>query len=164
MNPARRRVLGATALALGMVLGGAGAAYFFFASDAPSPVAAAPGPAVPRSEGSPESLARAVVDRLNAKDLDGVIELTCAQGKNTGRRELIRALPPLDPSAPASTRSAAMEFQLKDVNEFAEGYVAGIAVSYQGASHEGKMRIQRSGDAWTLCGMDSPQLTAIGPG
>jgi hypothetical protein len=159
-NPAKRKTTATTVLVLGMALVGASAAaYFYFADPAP---AAAPAPAPAGDPGSPEIVAKAVVDRLNAKDLDGVIELTCAQGKATGRRELVRAIPPLDPAAPAETRNVPLAFQLRDVREFPEGYVAAIAVSFQGTSHDGKMRIQRTGEKWTLCGMDSPQISGTG--
>jgi len=145
-----------------MVLGGAGAAVYFHSTTADSPPPAAPPP--PAEVVSPESLARALVARLNAKDLAGVIELTCAQGKVTGRRELVQAIPPLDPAAAAATRAAPIEFTLQDVREFPEGYVAGIEVSYQGAKKPGTMRLQRTGDRWALCGMDSPRLATIGSG
>jgi hypothetical protein len=111
---------------------------------------------------SPDGLARAVVDRLNAKDLAGVIELTCAQGKATGRRELITALPPLDPAAPASARDARIQFTLGEVKPFPDGYVAVVQIQYQGTAQDGRMRIQRSGDQWTLCGLNSPRFTGTG--
>jgi hypothetical protein len=146
-----------TVVTLGMALGGlAAAAYIVFGHDEP---ATAPPPA---DTGTPRSLAEAVVGRLNAKDLDGVINLTCAQGKVTGRRELVKAIPALDPAAPANVRETAISFELRDVNEFPEGYVAAIAVNYQGSAQDGKMRIQRSGEKWTLCGMDAPRIGAAG--
>jgi hypothetical protein len=145
-------------IAVGMVLGGLGtAAYFVLAVATPS----AP-PRAPAETGSPQSVARAVVDRLNAKDLDGVIDLTCAQGKATGRRELTKAIPALDPAAPADVRGASISFELQEVNEFPEGYLAGISVSYEGTSQEGKMRLQRSGEKWTLCGLDAPRIGGTG--
>lgn len=146
---------------VGMVLGGAGAALYFLTSGSAPP----PAPPPPAATDTPEGLARAVIDRLNAKDLTGVIDLTCAQGKNTGRRELITALPPLDPAAPVSVRNAQLQFTLKDVTPFSDGYVAAIQVSYQGTTGDGKMRIQRNGDQsteWTLCGLDSPRLGGTG--
>jgi hypothetical protein len=147
---------------VGMVLGGGGAALYFLTSgSAPQH----PPPAPPAATDTPEGLATAVVDRLNAKDLAGVIDLTCAQGKNTGRRELIAAVPALDPTAPESVRDAPLRFTLKDVTPFSDGYVAAIQVSYQGATGDGKMRIQRGGDQstqWTLCGLDSPRLGGTG--
>jgi hypothetical protein len=144
-----------------MVLGGAGAALYFLTSGNAPP----PAPPPPAATDTPEGLAKAVVARLNAKDLTGVIDLTCAQGKNTGRRELIAALPALDPGAPVSVRNTPLQFTLKDVTPFSDGYVAGIQVSYQGATGDGKMRIQRGGDQstqWTLCGLDSPRLGGTG--
>ncbi|GAB3884395.1 hypothetical protein GCM10029964_045350 [Kibdelosporangium lantanae] len=39
---------------------------------------------------------------------------------------------------------------------FPDGYVAVVRIDYQGTAQDGKMRIQRSGDQWALCGMDSP--------
>jgi hypothetical protein len=150
-----------TVVVLGMVLGGAGAAAYFYSSrDEPPPATPPP----PVASGTPESVAKEVVARLNAKDLTGVIDLTCTQGKVTGRRELIQAVPPLDPAAPAGTRNAPIEFSLLDVNEFPEGYVAGFEVRYQGAAQSGKMRLQLSGDRWTLCGMDSPRISVVGSG
>ncbi|GAB3884399.1 hypothetical protein GCM10029964_045360 [Kibdelosporangium lantanae] len=75
---------------VGTVLGGTGAATWYLNSaDADS---TPPPPPAPTAQ-SAEEVARAVVDRLNAKDLPGVIELTCAQGKATGRRELVTAFP-----------------------------------------------------------------------
>lgn len=144
---------------LGMALGGIGAAgYLLLLGDDP----AAPPAPQPASTRTPDDLAKAVVSRLNAKDLDGVIELTCAQGKSTGRRELIKAVPPLDPAAPAETRNAAIEFELRDLRQFNEGYVAGFAVRFLGASQEGTMRLQRTGEAWTLCGMNAPRVGGAG--
>jgi hypothetical protein len=158
-NPARRKTTILTVV--GMVLGGAGAAiYFHSAGDEPPPAAPPP----PAEVGSPDGLAKAVVARLNAKDLTGVIDLTCTQGKVAGRRELIQAIPPLDPAAPAETRDAPLEFSLLDVREFPEGYVAGIRMRYQGTAQDGKMRLQLSGDKWTLCGMDTPRLGVAGSG
>jgi hypothetical protein len=150
-----------TVVVLGMVLGGAGAAVYFHTYSDRQPPPAAPPPA---EVGSPESVAKAVVARLNAKDLAGVIDLTCVQGKATGRRELIQAIPPLDPAAPAETRNAPIEFTLLDVNQFPDGYVAGIEVRYRGTTQNGKMRLQTSGDKWTLCGMESPRIGVVGSG
>lgn len=159
-NPARRKARAVTVVTVGMVLGGAGAAgYFVLARD--EPPAASPPPVTAGAQ-TPDGLAEAVVGRLNAKDLDGVMELTCGQGKSTGRRELVQAVPPLDPAAPAETREAAIEFELRDVRQFEEGYVAGFAVRYLGAAQDGTMRIQRSGDKWTLCGMNAPRLGGTG--
>ncbi|TCO53528.1 hypothetical protein EV192_110117 [Actinocrispum wychmicini] len=148
-----------TVVIVGMVLGGVGAAVYFHTSGRQIPPDPAP---LPGAEGSPEALARTVVDRLNAKDLTGVIDLTCTQGKNTGRRELIAALPPLDPAAPPGTRSTPVEVTLNSVTPFADGYVAAIRIRYQGATGDGKMRIQRGGDQWTLCGLDPPRFGGAG--
>lgn len=100
--------------------------------------------------------------RLNAKDLNGVIELTCAQGKSTGRRELTKAIPQLDPAVPAETRNAPIEFELRDVREFPDGFVASITVRFEGTVQEGSMRIQRSGEQWSLCGLNSPRIGGVG--
>jgi hypothetical protein len=144
----------------GLALGGAGAAAFVVLSGPdpqPSPQAEAPA-----ESGTPQALAQAVVSRLNAKDLDGVIELTCAQGKSTGRRELTKAIPQLDPATPAETRNAPIEFELGDVREFPDGYVASLIVRYEGTAQDGTMRIQRNGEKWTLCGMNSPRIGGVG--
>jgi hypothetical protein len=140
-----------------MAIGGIGAAgYFIVTRTEPS----SPPPVAPAGMRTPQDLAKAVVARLNAKDLAGVIDLTCAQGKATGRRELIKSIPALDPAAPAETRNAAIEFELRDVNEFPDGYVAGISVRFDGTAQDGSMRIQRTGEKWTLCGMNSPRVGA----
>lgn len=145
---------------LGMALGCAGAAaYVVVSRPDPGP---APRPEAPAEMGTPQSLAQAVVSRLNAKDLDGVIDLTCAQGKSTGRRELTKAIPQLDPTTPAETRNAPIEFELRDVREFSDGYVATITVRFEGAAQDGTMRIQRNGEKWTLCGMNSPRIGGVG--
>jgi hypothetical protein len=147
-----------TVVTLGMVIGGMSAAtYFLVSRDDPAPP---PPPAPAAGTGTPQELAQAVVARLNAKDLTGVIELTCAQGKATGRRELVKAIPALDPDAPAEVRGAAIEFELRDVNEFPDGYVAAISVRFDGTAQDGTMRIQRTGEKWTLCGMNSPRVGA----
>jgi len=145
-----------TVVAVGMVLGGAGA-YIFF----PGPEPAAAPPAAPAEAGTPQSLAKAVVDRLNAKDLNGVIELTCAQGKATGRRELISAIPALDPAAPPETRNASIQSRAgcqrvpRRVHRRGRGQLPGCVP-------EREMRIQRSGERWALCGMDSPRISGTG--
>lgn len=144
----------------GLALGGAGAAaYAVLSGPDPEP---APPPAAPAEMGSPQALAQAVVARLNAKDLDGVIELTCTQGKSTGRRELTKAIPQLDPATPSETRTAPIEFELRDVREFPDGYVASITVRFEGTAQDGTMRIQRNGEKWTLCGMNSPRIGGVG--
>lgn len=143
----------------GMVLGGVGAATYFVVSRPDPP---APPPVAPTAGDGPQDVARAVVSRLNARDLDGVIELTCAQGKSTGRRELTKAIPQLDPAAPPEARNAPIEFTLGDVREFPEGFVAAITVRTDGAPQEGSMRIQRTGDKWTLCGMNPPRVAGVG--
>lgn len=145
----------------GMVLGGAGTlAYFVLTHSDPSP------PARPAAAGkgptSPESVARAVIDRLNAKDIDGVIELTCAQGKSTGRRELMKAVPHLDPAAPADTRAKPITFELGALSKFPDGYTATFTVQFDGVSQDGTMRLQLSADEWTLCGLDSPRIGGVG--
>jgi hypothetical protein len=40
--------------------------------------------------------------------------------------------------------------------------VAVVQIQYQGTAQDGKMRIQRSGDQWTLCGLNSPRFTGTG--
>ncbi|MBE1469877.1 hypothetical protein [Kibdelosporangium phytohabitans] len=156
---ARRR---STALIItGMVLGGAGMLAYFVLS-APGSASPAPPPAGSEGSATPEGVARAIVTKLNARDLDGVIELTCAQGKSTGRRELVKAVPQLDPAAPESTRAKQIEFGLDHLSQFAEGYIATFTVQYQGAKQNGTMRIQLSADKWTLCGLDSPRLDGVG--
>jgi len=159
-NAARRRTTTWLVVVVGTMLGGAGAAAWYLDSaDADS----APPPPPPLAAGqSADGLARAVVDRLNAKDLPGVIELTCAQGKTTGQRELATALPPLDPAAPPSARNVQIQFTLGEVKPFTDGYVAVVQIQYQGTTQDGKMRIQRSGDRWSLCGMDSPRFNGTG--
>ena len=144
----------------GLALGGVGAAAYVVLSgpDPHSP----PQPAPPAEMGTPQALAEAVVSRLNAKDLDGVIDLTCAQGKSTGRRELTKAIPQLDPATPSDTRNAPIEFELGDVREFPDGYVASISVRFEGTTQDGTMRIQRNGEKWTLCGMNSPRIGGVG--
>nr|CEL20408.1 hypothetical protein [Kibdelosporangium sp. MJ126-NF4] len=134
--------------------------YFVMSPAAPPPPA--PAPAASGGPTTPESVARDVVTKLNAKDLDGVIELTCAQGKVTGRRELVKAVPQLDPAAPASTRSKPIEFGLDRLSQFQEGYLATFTVQYEGAKQDGVMRIQLSADKWTLCGLNPPRLGGVG--
>lgn len=102
------------------------------------------------------------MDKLNAKDLDGVIEFTCAQGRATGRRELTKAIPQLDPATPAETRNTPIEFELRDVREFPDGYVATFAVRFEGTEQDGTMRLQRSSEKWTLCGMNAPRIGGVG--
>jgi hypothetical protein len=143
-----------------MVLGGAGAATYVVLSQ-PDPPAPRP-PVVASAGDGPRELANAVVARLNARDLDGVIELTCAQGKATGRRELTKAIPQLDPAAPPEARGSGIEFVLGDVREFPDGFVAALTVRVDGAAQEGSMRIQRSADKWTLCGMNTPRVVGVG--
>jgi hypothetical protein len=145
---------------LGMALGCAGAAAYFVLSR-PDPQPAPPSEA-PAEMGTPQALAQAVVSRLNAKDLDGVIDLTCAQGKSTGRRELTKAIPQLDPATPTEARNAPIQFELRDIREFPDGYVATITVRFEGAAQDGTMRIQRNGEKWTLCGMNSPRIGGVG--
>jgi hypothetical protein len=144
----------------GLALGGAGAAAYVVLSR-PGPETVPP-PEAPAEMGSPQALAQAVVSRLNAKDLDGVIDLTCTQGKSTGRRELTKAIPQLDPATPSETRNAPIEFELGDVREFPDGYVASITVRFEGTAQDGTMRIQRNGQKWTLCGMNSPRIGGVG--
>ncbi|WP_143446108.1 hypothetical protein [Kibdelosporangium aridum] len=158
-EPARRRT---TAMVItGMVLGGAGTLTYFVISR-PDPPPATPPAAAGTGPTSPESIAKAVIDRLNAKDLDGVIELTCAQGKSTGRRELMKAVPHLDPASPATTRAKPIAFELGQLSKFPDGYVASFTVRFDGAEQDGTMRIQLSADKWTLCGLDSPRIGGVG--
>lgn len=146
----------------GLVLGGAGAFGYSQLSGSASPPPASPPVAAPDEATTPESVARAVLTKLNAKDLDGVIELTCVQGKATGRRELVKAVPQLDPEAPASTRSKPIEFGLAGLSQFADGYVATFTIQYDGSKQSGSMRLQLSADRWTLCGLESPRLGGVG--
>jgi hypothetical protein len=142
-----------------MVLGGIGAtAYYVVTHQDPArqpPIAAA-------DTTTAEGLAKAVISRLNRRDLDGVIALTCSQGKATGRRELTKAVPALDPQSAPDVRNAAFEFELGEVHEVPEGYRAGIVVHHAGVSQDGSMRIQRDGDNWALCGLDSPRIGGTG--
>ncbi|CAM4248727.1 hypothetical protein KIPE111705_46155 [Kibdelosporangium persicum] len=158
-EPARRRT--AALVITGMVLGGAGTAAYFVLSRPDPPPPPAPSPATEGPD-SPEGVARSVIEKLNAKDLDGVIDLTCAQGKSTGRRELTKAVPHLDPATPASTRAKPIEFELGRLSQFPDGYVATFTVRFDGNAQEGTMRLQLSSDRWTLCGMDSPRIGGVG--
>ncbi|ONI84254.1 hypothetical protein ALI144C_16470 [Actinosynnema sp. ALI-1.44] len=145
----------------GMVLGGAGMLAYFVLS-APSSASPPQSPTASDAAGTPEGVARLIVTKLNARDLDGVIELTCAQGKSTGRRELLKAVPQLDPAAPESTRAKPVEFGIDHLSQFSDGYVATFTVLHEGAKQNGTMRLQLSADKWTLCGLDSPRIAGVG--
>ena len=153
-----------TRVTIGLALGGLGAAVVSVLSPASGAPAPAPPPTaqVDADVRTPEGLAAAVVDRLNRKDLDGVIQLTCAQGRTTGRRELTRAIPALDPRAAPDVRAMVIEFELREVEPVPEGYRAAVRVRHEGVDQPGTMRIQRDGETWALCGMESPRVGGNG--
>jgi hypothetical protein len=99
-------------------------------------------------------VAEAVISQLNYRDLDGIVTLTCSQGKTAGRRELTKAIPPLDPAAAPDIRNAPLTFDLGKITKLSDDlYTAEFVVHHNGTTQNGTMRIQRDDNHWALCGL-----------
>jgi hypothetical protein len=167
----RVAIIVVTLLAIG---GGAVGAYFATGERASTEtersVTDGGGDTAPPDISSAQNAAKSVVALLNRRDLDGVIGLTCATGRNEGRQALIEAVPALDPAAAQDAPANQVTFALGEVVVDKPGEAVAKLIARQvgdagGRDQDGEMLLLDEGDGWRLCGLSmSPPSTPPLPG
>ena len=121
--------------------------------------------AAPVDTGTPRAAAMTVVNKLNERDLAGLMALTCGSGQEAGRKALTDAVPSLDPAGSPDDAEATLRFALDDVVEDRSGEAVATVTALppgrpDGAARHGQVLLLRENDRWTLCGltMTNPPL------
>jgi hypothetical protein len=106
-----------------------------------------------------DGTAKVVVARLNEQDFAGLMSLTCASGRNEGRRALIDAVPALDPSASPNARDVEIALEVGAVVEDEPGEAtAKVTGNFRengvDTAQSGALLLLKEDSRWTLCGLD----------